>query len=142
PNGRVVSTDQDAIAKALSHLFGREVSLGATATAGPSLEEYWPDIDGLAHRETTTDETIAMAAPAGTFFDNAPIHLVTNATLKQLRAFYPEGRFYVERFRPNLVLSSHTGESGFVENAWVGHSLRVGDEVRLQITDPCARCVM
>ena len=35
----------------------------------PSYEEYWPDIDGLAHREKVTDETI----PAQTFFDIAVI---------------------------------------------------------------------
>ena len=39
------------------------------------LEEYWPDIDGLAHRETITDETISLGLPSGTFFDFAAIHL-------------------------------------------------------------------
>jgi MOSC domain-containing protein len=29
-----------------------------------------------------------------------------------------------------------------VENAWVGHILAIGDEVRLRVTDPCPRCVM
>ena len=29
-----------------------------------------------------------------------------------------------------------------VENDWVGHTLVIGDEVRLQITGPCPRCVM
>jgi len=34
------------------------------------------------------------------------------------------------------------GENGFIENTWVGHTLAIGDEVRLSITGPCARCVM
>jgi len=29
-----------------------------------------------------------------------------------------------------------------VENAWIGHTLAIGDEVRLHITGPCGRCVM
>src|SRR5205823_8207649 len=83
-----------------------------------------------------------MAAPAGSFFDYAPIHLLTTSTLSQLQKLYTEGRFVVERFRPNLVLSSQSGEVGFVENAWVGRTVRVGEEVQLRVTDPCARCVM
>ena len=34
------------------------------------------------------------------------------------------------------------GEKNFVENAWIGHTLAIGDEVRLSITGPCPRCVM
>ena len=30
----------------------------------------------------------------------------------------------------------------FVENGWVGHTLGLGDAVRLRITGPCPRCVM
>ncbi|HUF52922.1 MAG TPA: MOSC domain-containing protein, partial [Dehalococcoidia bacterium] len=30
----------------------------------------------------------------------------------------------------------------FVENAWVGRTLVIGDDVRLNVTGPCPRCVM
>ena len=33
-------------------------------------------------------------------------------------------------------------EKSFAENVWVGHRLNIGDEVRLNITGPCGRCVM
>ncbi|MCU1263588.1 MAG: domain containing protein, partial [Bryobacterales bacterium] len=33
-------------------------------------------------------------------------------------------------------------EKGFVENAWIGRILAIGDTVRLSITGPCPRCVM
>jgi uncharacterized protein YcbX len=33
-------------------------------------------------------------------------------------------------------------EQRFVEDAWIGHTLAIGDEVRLRITGPCGRCVM
>ena len=81
-------------------------------------------------------------SPAGTFFDYAPIHVLTTATLDRLRELYPQGRFEVRRFRPNIVVEVASGEKDFVENAWVGRTLAIGNEVRLSITIPCPRCVM
>ena len=34
------------------------------------------------------------------------------------------------------------GVKDFVENAWIGRTVHVGDGVRLNITGPCRRCVM
>ena len=33
-------------------------------------------------------------------------------------------------------------QKGFFENDWVGKTIRIGDSVRLHITDPCPRCIM
>ena len=112
------------------------VALAASAPEAPSLEEYWPDIEGLAFREVVTDE----AMPPGTFFDLAVVHVLTTATIDRLRELYPDGRFEVRRFRPNVVVA--TEERGFVENDWIGRTLALGDEVRLEVTGPCPRCVM
>jgi len=138
PNGTIATTEQGDLEQALSDVLGREVTLAATAPETPSLEEYWPDLDGLAHRETVTDESM----PAGTFFDLAVIHVLTTATIDRLRELYPQGRFEVRRFRPNIVVEPDSGAKGFVENDWIGHTLALGDEVRLSITRPCPRCVM
>jgi uncharacterized protein YcbX len=70
------------------------------------------------------------------------VHLLTTATLDRLHQLYPPGRFEVQRFRPNIVVTPALGETDFVENEWVGHTLAVGDVVRLSITGPCIRCVM
>ena len=41
------------------------------------------------------------------------------------------------------VLVESLGEKGsFSENTWIGHILTIGDDVRLNITGPCDRCVM
>jgi len=138
PNGTIATTEQGDLEQALSDVLGREVTLATTAPESPSLEEYWPDLDGLAHRETVTDESM----PAGTFFDLAVIHVLTTATIDRLRELYPQGRFEVRRFRPNIVVEPDSGAKGFVENDWIGHTLALGDEVRLSITGPCPRCVM
>ena len=138
PNGATATTEQDDLEQALSDVLGREVTLAATAPEAPSLEEYWPDLDGLAHRETITDESMQ----AGTFFDSAVIHVLTTATIDRLRELYPQGRFEVRRFRPNIVVEPDSGAKGFVENDWIGHTLAIGREVRLSIMGPCSRCVM
>jgi hypothetical protein len=138
PNGVVVTSDGEDVNQVLSSELGREVALQKKAPDSPSLEEYWPDIDGLANRETVTDEAIL----AGAFFDAAVIHLLTTATIDHLRELYPQGRFEVRRFRPNIVVELGGGERGFVESDWAGKTLTIGDAVRIKITRPCGRCVM
>ena len=138
PNGTILTSEQRELNQVLTNALGRAVTLATAAPETASLEEYWPDMEGLAHRETVTDEAI----PAGTFFDLAVTHVLTTATLDRLRDLYPQGRFEVRRFRPNIVVQPSSGEKTFVENAWIGHTLAIGDQVRLNITGPCPRCVM
>lgn len=152
PNGTIVSSAQDDINRVLSHAAGREVTLERSEAQeeiveteflnpwreNPSLEEYWPDIEGLAHRDAVTDEKI----PEGTFFDCAVIHVLTTATIDGLRELYPQGRFEVRRFRPNIVVGTSSGEVRFLESEWVGKTISIGDEVRIQVSGPCPRCVM
>jgi uncharacterized protein YcbX len=151
PDGSSVTSEQHDCHQVLSKALNREVTLAATErgqVAGvPSSvpaawtaqsEEYWPDMEGLDYRDTVTD----FALPLGTFFDCATVHLLTTATLNRLRDSYPQGRFEVQRFRPNIVVDPVGGAQGFVEDAWIGHTLAIGDEVRIHITGPCGRCVM
>jgi len=152
PNGTTVTSAQSDLNQVLSQALNRQVTLATTArgllaasapSSGPApwtvqAEEYWPDMDGLDYRDTVTD----FALPTGTFFDCATVHLLTTATLNRLRECDPQGQFEVRRFRPNIVVEPVGGAQGFAENAWVGHTLAIGDEVGLSITGPCGRCVM
>ncbi len=138
PDGNLVTSQQAEVDRVLWDVIGRPVTLRRAAPVKPVLEEYWPDLEGLTHRDTVTDEPM----PAGLFFDAAPIHLLTTGTIDRLRELYPQGRFEVRRFRPNLVVASSSGEKRFLENGWIGHTLAIGREVRLEITGPCPRCVM
>jgi uncharacterized protein len=70
------------------------------------------------------------------------VHILTTATLDRLRGLYPQGRFDVRRFRPNIMVQLASGEKSFAENAWTGHTLAIGTAVRLNITGPCGRCMM
>jgi uncharacterized protein YcbX len=137
PDGTVISGDQPDGDQVLSAALGRAVALRGTAPEAPVLEEYWPDIEGLPHQDAVTQE----AMPAGSFFDLASVHLLSTATLDRLRELYPQGRFEVRRFRPNVVVACQDGQAGFIEQSWIGRTLTMG-EVRLRVTGPCPRCVM
>jgi uncharacterized protein YcbX len=81
--------------------------------------------------------------PPQTFFDIAIIHILTISTINRLRGLYPDGRFEVRRFRPNIVIESDTaGEKDFIENSWISRKITIGDEIMLRIIGPCTRCVM
>jgi len=142
PDGTVVTSEQPNVAQVLSKALGREVAFAEAQhdgeSSGAQAEEYWPDLEGLDYRDTVTEWEL----PAGTFFDLAVVHLLTTATIERLRVLYPEGRFEVRRFRPNIVVATGPNQQGFVENDWIGHTVAIGDEVRLRITGPCPRCVM
>jgi uncharacterized protein len=140
PDGTIATSAEDDLEETLSRALGREVTFEeAQARAeGARAEEYWPDMEGLDHRDTVTD----FELPEGTFFDLAVVHLLTTATLERLRALYPAGRMEVRRFRPNIVVATGPEEQGFVENDWVGRTVSIGDEVRLRVSGPCPRCVM
>jgi MOSC domain-containing protein YiiM len=151
PDGTIMTSEQSDCHQVLSQALNLEVTLAVTesgqvagvpapvsANGTAQAEEYWPDIAGLGYRDTVTD----FALPPGTFFDCATVHLLTTATLNRLRDFYPQGRFAVQRFRPNIVVDPVGSAPGFAENAWIGHTLAIGDEVRLHITGSCGRCVM
>jgi uncharacterized protein len=152
PDGTIVTSEQTDTNQILSNVLGREVTLETREPGQPEVvettlpnpwtpsqyEEYWPDMEDLAYRDTITHE----AMPEGTFFDLAVIHILTTATIDRLRELYPQGRFEVRRFRPNIVVEPSSGEEGFVEDDWVGKTLVIGDEVRIDITEPCPRCVM
>lgn len=152
PDGTVVTSDDPGVDAALSNVVGRPVTLASTAPQGSTFEETWPDIEGMAptefidstrvrtdEGESVSDLALGLAAAPGSFFDLAPIHLVTSASLDELGRHQPESRFAVQRFRPNFVIATPT--DGFVENAWVGLTVRLGDAA-VSVMMPTMRCVM
>jgi uncharacterized protein YcbX len=131
PDGTSATTDDEDLPKLLSAALGREVTMSGFFPAA-SAEDL----------ETTRDEVVTWELPAGTFFDAAPVHLVTTATLDRLRSLYPAGRFEPRRFRPNIIVTTPPDAEGFVENSWVGRELAIGPSVRLRVTMATGRCVM
>lgn len=155
PDGAHVRSDDPDVDAVLSKAIGRSVHLASTAPADRAFEEVWPDIEGLAPEviiDSTTIGTdddgerishlpLGMEAPPGTFFDFAVLHVLTTATLAHLQALAPTATFDVRRYRPNVLIDTDT-EPGFVENDWVGRTVRMGESTRMAVTIPTMRCVM
>lgn len=154
PNGDETGSDDPHCAERLSAVFDRPVQLTTVAPEGNGYLAVWPELDGVmpddfraqtavegAEAEgTLTDLSLALAAPPGTFFDVAALHVLTTATLAHLGELEPSSRFAVERYRPNIVIDS-TGEP-FAENDWSGASLRFGSALAASVLIPTMRCIM
>src|SRR5579883_31280 len=138
PNGGSVTSGEADVGRVLSGWLDRDVQLLTSAPDTASLDQYWPDIAGTAHQETVTE----LFMPPGTFFDSCSIHAITTATLAKLQTLYPEGQFEPCRFRPNILIAPTSDAPAFVEDAWVGSVLAIGDRVRLSIDTACPRCVV
>ncbi|MBV8138473.1 MAG: MOSC domain-containing protein [Deltaproteobacteria bacterium] len=138
PDGVSVTSSQPGLDSLLSRAVGSSVALQSQPPASAKLEEYWPDVENLAHRDAVTEE----AMPPGSFFDGAVVHILTTSTLERLQTIYPVGRFEARRFRPNLVVAPAAADQGFIENEWVGRTLAIGSQVRLKVTCTTGRCVM
>lgn len=139
PDGSLVRSDQADVNEKLSAALGHGVELRTQSPQDAKLEQFWPEYEGESNE--ISSEAVAGDAPKGSFFDYAAIHLLTTSTLEAMQSHYPTGRFEVRRFRPNIMVDTQ-GMSGFVENDWVGKVVKIGESLRLQITDPCPRCVM
>ena len=145
PDGTALDTERADASRILSAALKRDVALeridpneSSRASNKETSEEYWLDMEGLEHRDAVTDFNL----PEGTFFDIATVHILTRATLECLQELYPQGRFEVPRFRPNVVVKATDTSKGFVENDWLGRIIAVGEKVRLKVDLNCARCVM
>jgi uncharacterized protein len=73
-------------------------------------------------------------------YRRADILLTTTASMRRLADLLgaPE-EVDDRRFRPNIVVDTDTGLSGFVELEWVGREIRIGEAV-IRVVEPCVRC--
>ena len=68
-----------------------------------------------------------------------PIHLLTTASLAELKALHPEGNPDPRRFRPNILVDMQRVAGRFPETEWVGRKVAIG-ELELTVTEACRRC--
>ena len=128
PDGSMGISIEEDINERLSSSFNRSVNLVTPSSSDIQFEEYIPDLDVMKNK----DSVVSCTTPNGTFFDAAMVHLITTATINQLRTLTPESRIEVRRFRPNIVVDVPEAK-GFIENEWVGKRIRIGEEMILKI---------
>ncbi len=161
PDGSTFRTDEADAHEQLSAFLGRPVMLWPLQPASDDAhyrrsqplsseallreflsreeEEDLPDLSNFD--PTLVQEIVQFASPRGTYFDVAPYHLLTTASVEALGRLLPDAQLDVRRFRPNLLVQTPSGVEGFVEFTWTGLALRVG-KVRMTAGIPVPRCGM
>ncbi|MEV6940900.1 MOSC N-terminal beta barrel domain-containing protein [Streptomyces sp. NPDC051172] len=139
PDGTEVPT-----AAALSALVGRNVTLTDTPPPAGTLDRSRPEQVLAAGPEAEVEaDTVQFgsASPPGTFFDFAPVHVITTSTLRRIAELSPRGAAEPQRYRPNLVIDTDEDE-GFVEHTWVGRELHIADGPTLRVIASTPRCAI
>ncbi|TVP65348.1 MAG: MOSC domain-containing protein [Nitriliruptor sp.] len=142
PSGDEFPIEDPALCAVVTGLTGRAVEV---VSASPdhlgSYDSTWPQVDGVtlsgAHEFPMANSTDAVR-----FVDVAALHVVTTATLAQLEQASPGSTADPRRLRPNLVIDTGDVPPGFVEDAWVGRTLRIGDTAEIRLSSKAPRCVM
>lgn len=111
----------------------------ARATFGLDPEDPFPDFSTMpADLWRLIKE---YECPPGTYFDAYPLSVVSRQSLEALARRSPGSRVDVRRFRANLLVDLPEADGEFPEQAWAGHTVRVG-EAEVQVVERIARCVM
>jgi uncharacterized protein YcbX len=152
-DGTSVLSDAPDVDTVLSRFFGRDVELASAADDGYTIDQYHPDVEDYdpdGHQDEVVEAQLGAAffnerglpsaVTEDSFFDLYPVSVLTTSTLDRLGELEPESSFDVRRFRMNVIVDNPG--HGFVENDWVGHSIAIGDEVKLGVALPDPRCCM
>ena len=143
PDGTAMASTDAGIHAALSEFLGHPVTLTSTPPPDATLDRADPDQvlrDGIEAPVQVEIGHLGGAAPQGTFFDFAPLHLLTTSTLDRIAELSPRGAVELERYRPNIVI--RTAAPGFAENDWTGRDLRIGSELTIRIVCRTPRCAI
>jgi uncharacterized protein len=159
PDGTRVRSDRSEAAARLSALLDRRVTLWPLEPAenethyrrgmpdNPDMMAELRELFGRLEDEPMPDlspipqELFTYTSIPGTYFDVLPLHVLTTATLDALAARNPSSRFDRRRFRPNFLIETERGRTGFAELDWCGRTITVGG-ARVKVEYPTVRCSM
>jgi uncharacterized protein YcbX len=164
PDGTEMSSSDAGVHAKLSELVDRDVRLTALPPAddtslhklsrderenmsiaalrkdfGITEGEKFPDMSMFRVTDLTT--LARYSTPPGMFVDLAPVHVMTQTSLRTIGAELGGDDVDVRRFRPNILLALNNPEDGLPESRWTGGRLSLGGAV-LEVTMPTIRCVV
>lgn len=143
PDGTSIMDDDPSADDVLSAFLDQPVTLTATPPPGASLDRAVPEEvlrAGVTAEVPVKVISIAGSSPAGTFFDFAPLHVLTSSTLAEIAAHSPSGTADTERYRPNIIIDTLT--PGFTENDWRDRDLRIGTDLVIRVVSRTSRCAI
>jgi len=143
PGGDAVVGAGPGVDAALTEFLEHPVTLAATPPPGAALDRADPEEvlrDGTRAQVHVESGQLGGASPEGTFFDFAPLHLLTTSALDRIAVLSSRGAVELERYRPNIVI--RTSAPGFAENDWAGHDLRIGPDLMIRVIARTPRCAI
>ena len=150
PDGRATRADDPQASSTISDALGHDVRLeraqaGVKSKAEIDTRTIFGDVpvEQIFPQWTAATMPDVFKLPLGTFFDSAIVHVLATGTLEHLRGLSPKGTVIdPRRYRPNIYIETLPELSGFVEDAWIGRTLEVGETLRIVAMEPALRCVM
>ncbi|WP_337797253.1 MOSC domain-containing protein [Rhizobium skierniewicense] len=124
PDGAAVSVIDKTVLFRLSNHFGFDVGIGRYARTN------LPEAAGLPIISNR--------------YDPSPLHIITTQSLRTLARLASLDEMNQRRFRPSVLIetgSPDPEESGFIEESWLGATLRLGAQ-RVQVSEKAKRCGM
>nr|QIY68246.1 MOSC domain-containing protein [Streptomyces sp. RLB1-33] len=142
--GKVLWSTDPGVDETLSEIVGRRVALTDTPPHEATLDRADPEDvlrDASEPPVSAREGRLGAGSPEGTFFDYAPVHLLTTSTVARIAALAPTGTAEAERYRPNIVIRTPLAR-GFAENDWTGRALRIGADLTLRVIARTPRCAV
>jgi uncharacterized protein len=148
PDGQELSPDDDDASGIVSDILGASMRLENRARSGEKTgidpKKVFGDVPVGELKPEWTAETMPdyFELMAGTFKEIGALFLVTSGSINHLRALQG-GTALIDRrrFRPNIYIESGVESGEFVEDSWLGRTLALGDEVRVDEFEPTLWCV-
>lgn len=83
---------------------------------------------------------IVRTRTPGAIYDEFPVAIMSTSTIKHISNLASRKKvFESARFRPTFVLS---GCEAYQEDEWIGHKIRIGDQLHVKIVSRDPRCVI
>jgi uncharacterized protein YcbX len=119
PDGTTFRIDDRALAGRLKAYFGFDVRIG---TYGREMQD------------------LRLALPVvSARYQPSCLHIVTTASLARLATLCDMPTIDSRRFRPTLLVKTQEADA-FLENDWVGQTLKIGDRLHAEVTEQTRRC--
>jgi uncharacterized protein len=136
---------EPALDRVLGEMVDRHVRVERATGSDEVYESYWPEIEGMALSDATTDLPVAMSTAKGTFVDLAALHLLSVNSVNHLASLNAELELSIDRFRPGIVIAVGDDggllDDGFVERHWVNRSAHIGSAT-IALGSQSPRCIM
>lgn len=158
PDGTTTSTDAPDVNERLSAFLGAPVTIWPLL---PASEKAHYRREKLSPKKSIAELKRAMGVIEGesmpnfirlpptlvrnetipgTYFDAAPIMLMSTSSMATLQSMLPDSEIDVRRFRPTLLVDVDSTEPT-PEQDWIGKKFRLG-EATIKVFATCPRCVM